>query len=197
VTRKLIRRNRGEHAGIEWDYMPLGVVPDLMLAEYLGVNGRSVNRARESRGITTADRPGRHADNRFYVQGNGGRGYQRSPEWRSIVKSMIPVKSVPWNVFGHLLGSDYDSNVANNIGTTIKTVREHRYRRRIPAYKETRVCPCGDRFLAFHADQITCQKQQCLNKLSHHRHRCGYPDETLPIAFALSEITRELNTRRA
>ena len=186
-------RKRGERAHIDWDMQPLGVVPDLLLAEFLGVDGHSAMRARQHRGISPTHIS--HTDQRFYAK-NGKTGYSRRPDWREVVGSMVPATKVPWDVFGRLLGTNYDSVIASAVGTGLSNIREQRRKRGIAPYREIRLCACGLEFTANHAEQITCPRRKCVDRLAHHRHRLKLPDELFPVSYAMSEFRASIKARK-
>lgn len=144
-------REQGEEAmarerRIDWDAQPLGQVPDVELAQRLGVSKDVVGYARRRRGIAkTPKSPERKLQRNWGTKLLGevadvvvarALGVSRQTVWRERRKRGIGAPRKTWRDWdGEPLGREKDSIIAQRLNTSPKTVACERRSRGIPPFR--------------------------------------------------------------
>lgn len=194
-------RRPGTHAGIDWTSVPLGRETDNELARRLGVATGSVARQRVRRKIPRCDRSrvsttgclpllGQLSDRKVAELCGLDESAVRAQRARRGVSAYRP--RVEWD--REPLGATWDTAIAARLNVSVSAVCDARRRRKVPIYKEVRVCGCGRRYKARQPNQTACSKACSLavqNALN-----AGTPAEILPARVALAALKRDIKRRR-
>jgi len=127
-----------------------------------------------------------------------GLSCNRSTVQRQRAKRGIPAKGRFCRNLEHIpLGEVPDSKIAEMLGISLGGVSRLRSTRGIPCFgfEETKTCPCGEKFTSVRVDH-TYHSRRCGDFVRKQRRNKGIPEETLPVALALSELRREITRHR-
>ena len=188
---------------INWDEEPLGLQPDPVIAERLGVNVSSVYLARKKRNIKKYDKydfVDLGVDTDTFIAKKLGitiaavgiarkfRNIERAPFKRKENGGKVNYKKEP-------LGKIKDADIARINGVSINAVFAARKRRNIKAFfKKKTTCYCGKEFIPVQPNQKCCS-QICSQDWRVHNRRTKQPCVIMPLLHQLSALKRELKKR--
>lgn len=193
--------------GIDWDAQPLGVEHDKVIAKRLGVTPQAVYAARQSRGI------GPSSDTRMMrprcdvssIEADLGKDHDRvvadkhGLHWQQIAwarrKRKIPGARRDWDLIAPELGTAPDIEIARKYRVDNKVVAEARWRRGIPPWREERLCPCGEPFVAVQLRQRFCS-YRCQRYHWHLVNKRGIDPEAADCAIAVWAYKRTLKKKQ-
>jgi len=183
---------------VDWDSLPLGVIPDAEIAQQVGCSETTARDARIQRGLSPSKSLSIDWDGLPLGQMTDREIARRIECSKTTVRDARLQKRISPKPRGRdwdnqPLGKMPDVEIARQIGCSLQSVSLARYRRGITPYRGEHVCACGRQFKATRKHQVYCSTK-CRGIAKYYRYRVN--DNTggalMSIYIAMARLRRTI-----